>query len=33
VTEKVLDGAGHQADFDRPNDLAAMIDDYLRIST
>ena len=32
VTEKVLDGAGHQADFDRPDDLAVMIDDFLRIS-
>lgn len=32
VTEQVLDGAGHQADFDRPDDLAVMIDDFLRIS-
>jgi pimeloyl-ACP methyl ester carboxylesterase len=30
VTERTLDGAGHQADFDQPDELATMIDDFLR---
>ena len=30
VTEKTLHGAGHHADFDRPDELATLIDEFLR---
>ena len=29
VTERLLEGAGHQADFDRPYHLAGVIEDFL----